>query len=65
MRSLYPNKPDVEIATNLAAHFNAISSEFDGLQEEAIPIVDDLDLPLLSREDAAKGSKPSESRSQP
>ena len=35
------------MANKVAAHFNAVSSEFNGLQPQDIPAADELDLPLL------------------
>ena len=54
VRDLYPEKSDKEVAEALAAHFNAISSEFHGLREEDIPVALDLDLPQITEEQVAK-----------
>ena len=48
VRDLYPDSTDETIANNLAEHFNAISSEFDGLDASRIPIAGPGFLPFLS-----------------
>ena len=49
VRDLFPGKPDLEVAENLADHFNSISSEFDGLNPGGPPVGDDnVPLPVLS-----------------
>ena len=54
VRDLYPGQPDGAVAESLAVHFNAISSEFAGLQEGDVPDAIDLDLPMLDQEQVAK-----------
>ena len=53
VRDLYPGTEDEVIADNLANYFNAISSEFDGLTEEQVPITEPRYLPFLSISDVA------------
>ena len=38
VRVLYPGMTDVEVASELAAHFNSISNEFHPLEEGDIPL---------------------------
>lgn len=46
---MYPGKQDQDVAEDLADHFNAISSEFDGLDRAGTPLgADDVPLPVLS-----------------
>ena len=47
VRDLFPGCSDEKVADKLSMHFNAISSEFSGLQENDIPTSYDLPLPLL------------------
>ena len=54
VRDLYPDSSDKEVAESLAAHFNAISSEFNGLSDSDIPSSIDLALPVLEVDQVAK-----------
>ena len=54
IRELYEGKEDEEIAETLADHFNAISTEFDGLSPDDLPSSYSFTLPVLSREDVRK-----------
>ena len=54
VRDLYPGEEDGEVAEKLAEHFNAISSEFDGLNEDDLPDHDGIDLPVLTKVEVEK-----------
>ena len=47
-RDLYPGKTDNDVASKLAEHFNAISSEFKGLEPGDLPDAPSSPLPLLT-----------------
>ena len=47
VRDLFPGSSDVQVADKLSLHFNAISSEFEGLTQADIPSSHDLPLPRL------------------
>ena len=53
VRELYPEESDENIASHLADHFNAISSEFQGLIPDQVPEADPGFLPYLSILDVA------------
>ena len=54
VRSLYPGKDDKAVAEKLADHFNAISSEFTGLDPDGTPLgPDEVPLPVLSCDQVA------------
>ena len=57
VRDLYVGKSDDEVAASLADHFNAISSEFDGLNADTMPVTDPGYLPYLSIIDVANRLK--------
>ena len=46
--SLFPEKEKVEVAEELAEHFNSISKEFDGLTEDQLPTSYSSPLPVIS-----------------
>lgn len=48
VRDLYEDKEDVEVAESLAVHFNSISSEFEGLDENLALDSVNLALPAIS-----------------
>ena len=54
IRQLYEGKTDEEISETLAEHFNAISSEFDGLNPDDVPTARSYTLPVLTKEMVAK-----------
>ena len=47
VKSLFPGKSSKEVAEELAAHFNEISSEFDPLETHQIPVTRPRRLPIL------------------
>ena len=49
LRALFPGKSDLEIATELAVHFNTISQEFDPLEPSKIPTTYSNPPPMLQR----------------
>ena len=54
VRTLYPEDSDEAVAEKLAEHFNAISSEFDGLDRAGIPLGNDnVPLPNLTQDQVA------------
>ena len=52
-QSLYPGLPDLQVAENLAQHFNNISEEFDGLDPNYSTGAFSHQLPVLSVNDVA------------
>ena len=54
IRSLYPDQSDAEVAEELSKHFNAISSEFQGLRDGDVPPAAEEALPSLSRAEVSK-----------
>ena len=53
VRELFPEESDDMIADSLADHFNSISSEFEGLSPDWVPVADPGFLPYLSVPDVA------------
>ena len=51
VRDLYPVTTDTDIAGTLADHFNAISSEFEGIRPHQVPVCDPGFLPFLSTQE--------------
>ena len=51
VHDLFPDQSDAGIADTLANHFNAISAEFDGLEQDQIPQAEPGWLPYLSNTD--------------
>ena len=54
VRDIYPEEADLTVAEKLADHFNAISSEFDGLAPGNVPDMAPNSLGMLSLEDVVK-----------
>ena len=54
VRELYQGEADLQVAENLAEHFNAISHEFTGLAEDDIPAAYSAPLPQLSCREVEK-----------
>ena len=50
IRQLYEGKDDLEVAEDLAEHFNSISQEFDRFSPNDIPAAPSLTLPPLSKQ---------------
>ena len=46
--TLFPGRSDVEVAEELAGHFNKISMEFSPLEPSEIPVTSDRSLPMLA-----------------
>lgn len=59
---LYPGASEADVAENLAAYFNNISSEYEALKTEDIPNTYDMNIPTLTEEQVKKeikeGKKP-------
>ena len=51
---VYPGQDDASVAENFAEYFNAISSEYEPLNNEDVPTSFDRPLPLLSASDVEK-----------
>ena len=47
VRSLRPGVADAALAEELATYFNAVSSEFNALEPDEIPVTHDVELPRL------------------
>ena len=53
VRTLFPAMSDLEVAEELAKHFNEISSEFEPLEPKDIPSTKDRQLPILAPHEVA------------